>query len=115
MDKIDKSVPSAKTANTIKSLSKTTTKLKKLVSALQKCDENRDETSPRLTVKEDGSSHSQEALERPKDHHPEIVLLLDHMMSDSKVDTAFVVPCSEKILPKLFLDIVLFGKQKIAG
>ena len=36
LDKSDKSVLSAKTANIIKSLSKTTRKLKKLVSALQK-------------------------------------------------------------------------------
>ena len=55
--KSNKSVPSAKMANTIKSLCKTTN-LKKLMSALQKYDENNDNTSSKLTVKEEGSSHS---------------------------------------------------------
>ena len=60
--KSDKPVLSAKTANTIKSFLKTTTELKKLVGAIQKCDENSDVTSPTLTIKEEGSSHSQNAL-----------------------------------------------------
>ena len=31
------------------------------------------------------------------------------------MDTTFVVPCSEKALPKLLLDREVFGKQQISG
>ena len=63
LDKSDKSVPSAKTENTNKSLLKTT-KLKKLVSALQKSNENGDDASSTLSIEEEGSSHFQNALGR---------------------------------------------------
>ena len=79
-DKIDKSVPSAKTANTTKSL----TKLKKLVSALQKCDKNGDDVSSTLTVEDEGLSHFQDALGRHNGHHPKIFLELRHRTCDSK-------------------------------
>ena len=81
------------------------------MSALQKCDKNGDDTSPTSTVKEEGSSHSQDALGRPKDHHPEIVLSLDHRTSESRVDTTFVVPVSEQALPDLVLKGHLCGLQ----
>ena len=96
LGKNDEPILSAMTANTIKSFLKTTTKLKKLVSALQKCDENNDDTSPTSTVKEEGSSHSQDSLGRPKDHQPESVLSLDHRTSESEVSTTFLVSSSEQ-------------------
>ena len=40
--------------------------------------------------------------------------MLKHRQWD-RVDTTCVVPCSEKALPKLLLDIVVFGKQQISG
>ena len=51
-DKCDKSVLSAMKANTIKSISKTTKRLIKSVSALQKCDENGDDAPSVSTVRE---------------------------------------------------------------
>jgi len=109
--KSDEPILSAKTVNTIKSFSKTTTNLKKSVSALQKCDENGDDPSPTSTIKEEGSSHSQYALGRPKDHHPEIVRSLDGRTSDCKVDATFVVPGSEQALPDLMIEGHLCGLQ----
>jgi hypothetical protein len=64
-------------------------------------------------VRDKGSSHSQDALGRPKENL-KIVLALKHGTCD-KVDTAFVVPCSEKALPKLLSDIEVFGRQQISG
>jgi hypothetical protein len=43
-----------------------------------------------------------------------IVLALKHRTCD-KVDTTFVVPCSEKALPKLLSDIEVLGRQQISG
>jgi hypothetical protein len=74
---------SAKLAKTIKSLSKTmrslerdNKKLRKSVSALQKCDKDDDDDSSISTV--EGSSHFQDALEMLKEHHPRIILALKH-------------------------------------
>jgi hypothetical protein len=82
-DNDDKSSLSAKLAKTIKSLSKTTRllerdnkKLRKSVSALQKCNKDDDNDSSISTV--EGSSHFQDALEILKEHHSRIVLALKH-------------------------------------
>ena len=48
------------------------------------------------------------------EHHLKAVLALKHRTCD-RVDTTFVILCSEKALPKLLLDIEVFGKQQIAG
>ena len=81
--KSDKPVSSTKTANTIKSFSKT----------------------------EEGSSHSQDKLGRPNDHYPEIVLLLDGRTNESKVNTTFVVPNCGQALPILSFKGHLCGLQ----
>ena len=114
MDKCDKSVLSTMKANTIKSILKTTKKFIKLVSALQKCDENGDEAPTTLSVREEGSSHFQDTLGNHEELHLKTVLAMKHRTYD-RVDTTFVVSCSEKALPKLFLDMELFGKQQIYG
>ena len=82
-DNDDKSSLSAKLVKTIKSLSKTmrllerdNKKLRKSVSALQKCDEDNDHDSSISMV--EGSSHFQDALEMLKEHQPRIVLALKH-------------------------------------
>ncbi len=56
----------------MKSLKKDNRRLKKLVSALQKCDE--DEDSSLSSV--EGSSHFQDAMEMLEEHHPKVVLSL---------------------------------------
>ena len=99
-------------ANTIKSISKTTKKLIKLVSAPLKFYENEDDVSSTSTVREEGSSYFQGTLGKHEEYHPKTVLVLKHRTCD-RVDTTFVVPCSEKSLPNLLLDIELFGKQQI--
>jgi hypothetical protein len=73
------SVASNKSSKTIKSLSKTMKSLekdnrwlKKLVSVLQKC--NEDEES--LLSLEEGSSHFQDAMEIFEEHHPKVLLAL---------------------------------------
>ena len=113
-DKCEKSLLSAMKANTIKSISKTTKKLIKLVSALLKYDDNEDDVSFTSTVREEGSSHFQGTLGKHEEYHPWTVLALKHRECD-RVDTTCVVPCSEKALPKLLLDIEFFDKQQIAG
>jgi hypothetical protein len=82
-DNDDKSSLSAKSVKTIKSLSKTmrllekdNKKLKKSVSALQKCDID-DDNDLSISMVE-GSSHFQDALEMLEEHHPRIVLALKH-------------------------------------
>jgi hypothetical protein len=82
-DNDDKSSLSAKSAKTIKSLSKTmrllekdNKKLRKSVSALQKCNKDDDNDLSISTV--EGSSHFQDALEMLEEHHPMIVLSLKH-------------------------------------
>ncbi len=60
-------------------------------------------------VRDKGSSHSQDALGRPKENL-KIVLALKHGTCD-KVDTASVVPCNEEALPKILSDIEVFGRQ----
>ena len=97
--KSDKSVLSAKPANTTKSL----TKLKKLVSALQKCDKNVDDVSSTLTVEKEVLSHFQDALGRHNKHHPKIVQALMHRTCDSERDATFGVPHSEQALPNILL------------
>jgi hypothetical protein len=74
---------SVKSAKAIKSLSKTmrmlekdNKKLKKSISALQKCDKDNDNDLSISTV--EGSSYLQDALEMLKEHHPRIVLALKH-------------------------------------
>ncbi len=54
----------------MKSLEKDNRQLKKLVSMLQKC--NEDEGS--LLFSEEGSSHFQDAMEMLEEHHPKVVL-----------------------------------------
>ncbi len=80
-DEDDKSLASNKSAKTIKSLSKTikflekgNRLLKKLVSMLQKC--NEDDGNDSLLSAVEGSSHIQDAMEMLKEHHPKIVLAL---------------------------------------
>jgi hypothetical protein len=82
-DNDDKSSLSAKSAKTIKFLSKTmrslekdNKRLKKSVSALQKCNED-DDNDLSISMVE-GSSHFQDALEMLEEHHPRIVLALKH-------------------------------------
>jgi hypothetical protein len=58
----------------MKLLEKDNRQLKKLVSALQKCDEDDNNDSLLSTV--EGSSHFQDAMEMLKEHHPKIVLAL---------------------------------------
>ncbi len=76
-DEDKKSVASNKSSKTIKSLSKTmkslekdNRRLKKLVSVLQKCDEEEDS----LLSLVEGSSHFQDAMEMLEEHHPKVVL-----------------------------------------
>ncbi len=75
-DEDKKSVASTNTikspSKTMKSLEKDSWRLKKSVSALQKCDE--DEKSS-LSLKK-GSSHFQDAMEMLEEHHPKVVLAL---------------------------------------
>ncbi len=68
---------------TIRSLSKTmrllekdNKRLKKSVSALQKC--NKDDDNDLFISMVEGSSHFQDALEMLKEHHTRIVLALKH-------------------------------------
>ncbi len=75
VDEDDKSLASNKSAKAIKSLSKTMKllekdnwRLKKLVSALQKCNEDDNDDSLLSTV--EGSSHIQDAMEMLKEHNP---------------------------------------------
>jgi hypothetical protein len=75
----DKSVASAKSAKSIKSITKTmkflekdTCTLKKLVSALQKCNEGEENDSSISSA--EGSSHFQEAMEMLQESHPKIAL-----------------------------------------
>jgi hypothetical protein len=56
----------------MKSLEKDNRRLKKSVSALQKCDEDEDSS---LSLVE-GSSHFQDAMEMLEEHHPKVVLAL---------------------------------------
>jgi hypothetical protein len=77
----DKSLVSNKSAKTIKSLSKTikllekdNRQLKKLVSVLQK--RNEDDNNDSLLASMEGTSHFQDAMEMLKEHHPKIVLAL---------------------------------------
>jgi hypothetical protein len=72
-----------------------------VLSALQKCDENRDDVSSTLTIEEEGSVYFQDALERHNENHPQIVLALKHRTCDSQMDAKFVVHCSEQALPNL--------------
>ena len=79
-----------------------------------KCDESvLSAMKANTNEKDKGQSHSQDALGRPKENL-KIVLALKHGTCD-KVDTAFVVPCSGKALPKLLSDIEVFNKQQISG
>jgi len=57
-------------------LEKDNMRLKKSVSALQKCDKDDDDDLSISMV--EGSSHFQDALEMLKEHHPRIVLALKH-------------------------------------
>jgi hypothetical protein len=77
----DKSVASAKSAKSIESTTKTmkllqkdNCRLKKSVSALQKCDEGEDNNLSISSAK--GSSHCQEAMEMLQESHLKIVLAL---------------------------------------
>jgi hypothetical protein len=63
-------------SKTMRSLEKDNIKLKKSVSALQKCDKDDDNDSSISMV--EGSSHFQDSLEMLKEHHPRIVLALKH-------------------------------------
>ncbi len=77
--------------------------------SLDKCDESVLSAMKANTyVRNKGSSHSQDALGRPKENL-KIVLALKHRTCD-KVDTAFVVPCNEEALPKILSDIEVFGR-----
>ena len=58
----------------MKLLEKDNRQLKKLVSALQKCNEADKDDSSLSTV--EGSSHFQDAMKMLKEHHPKIVLAL---------------------------------------
>jgi hypothetical protein len=111
----DKSSLSAKLVKTIKSLSKTmrslekdSERLKKSVSALQKCDEDDYNDLSISTV--EGSSHFQDALEMLKEHHPRIVLALKHrkfteldlrnvLLLDNK--STFDLYCNKKFSSKI--------------
>jgi hypothetical protein len=81
-DEDDKSLASNKSAKTIKYLSKTmklllekdNRQLKKLVSMLQKCNEDYNDDS--LLSRVEGSSHFQDAMEMLKEHHPKTFLAL---------------------------------------
>ncbi len=80
-DEDNKSLASNKSTKTIKSLFKTmkllekdNRQLKKLVSTLQKCNEDDNNDSLLSTV--EGSIHFQDAMEMLKEHHSKIVLAL---------------------------------------
>jgi hypothetical protein len=80
-DEDNKSLVSNKSAKTIKSISKTmkllekdNQRLKKMVSMLQKCNEDDNNDSLLSTV--EGSSHFQDAMEMLEEHQPKIVLAL---------------------------------------
>ncbi len=88
-DADEKSVVSNKSFKTIKSLSKTMKSLendnqwlKKLVSVLQKCDEDENYS---LSSAE-GSSHFQDAMEMHEEHHPKVVLALKSRKFTNKLD-----------------------------
>ena len=66
----------------MKSLEKDNRRLKKSVSALQKC--NEDEDSSLSSVK--GSSHFQDAMEMLEEHHPKVVLALKSRKFTNKLD-----------------------------
>ncbi len=65
-------------SETMRLLEKDNKRLKKSVSALQKCDKDDDDDLSILTV--EGSSHFQDTLEILEEHHPRIVLALKHRM-----------------------------------
>jgi hypothetical protein len=77
-DKSTKSTASSKSiksfSKTLKSLEKSNRKLKRSVSALQKCEEDDDSDSSISTS--EGTSHFQKALEMLKEHNPKIILAL---------------------------------------
>ena len=72
----EKSMTSTKTikslSKTMKSLEKDNRWLRKLVSALQKCDEDEDS----LLSSVEGSSHFQDTMEKLEEHHHKVVLAL---------------------------------------
>jgi hypothetical protein len=77
-DKSTKSTASSKSikslSKTLKSLEKSNQKLKRSVSALQKCME--DDNSDLSISSSEGTSHFQKALEVLKEHNPKIVLAI---------------------------------------
>jgi hypothetical protein len=77
-DKSDASTKSVKSiksiTKTMKSLEKDNCRLKKSVSALQKCNEGEDDDLSISSAK--GSSHFQEAMEMLQESHPKIALAL---------------------------------------
>jgi hypothetical protein len=70
----------------MKALAKDNKKLKKLVSALQKFDEDDDNDSSISSLEEEGTSHFQDALEMLEEHHPKISLALKHNKKDQELD-----------------------------
>jgi hypothetical protein len=115
-DEVDKSLASNKSAKTIKSLpkmmkllEKDNRGLKKLVSALQKCNEDDNNDSLLSTV--EGSSHFQDAMEMLKEDHPKIVLALklrkftdldlrDMLLLDNQ--STFDLCCNKMFASKIF-------------
>jgi hypothetical protein len=77
-EKSTKSTASSKSvkslSKTLKSLEKSNQKLKRSVSALQKCKEDDNSDSSISTI--EGTSHFQKALDMLKEHNPNIVLAL---------------------------------------
>jgi hypothetical protein len=87
----EKSAASAKSSKSIKSLTKTMQalekdnwRLKKSVSALQKCNEDEDDDSSLSSV--EGSTHFQEAVEILSDSYPKIALALKPKKSMGGLD-----------------------------
>jgi hypothetical protein len=115
-DEDDKSLASNKSAKTIKSLSKVTKFLekhnwwlKKLVSTLQK--RNEDDNDNFLFSMMEGSNHFQDAVEILKEHHPNIVLALKSrkftdfdlknvLLLDNQ--STFNLCCNKKFVSKIF-------------
>jgi hypothetical protein len=95
-------------SKTMRSLEKDNKRLKKSVSALQKCHKDDDNNSSISTV--ESSSHFQDALEMLKEHHPRIVLALKHRKFTEldlrnvlllDIQSTFDLCCNKKIASKI--------------
>jgi hypothetical protein len=93
----------------MKLLEKDNWQLKKLVSTLQKCDEDDKDDSLLPTV--EGSSHFQDAMEMLEEHHPKIVFALkSRKFTDLDLRNVLLLsnqltfdPCCNKMFaPKIF-------------